>query len=332
VKIAYLTHDTPDVFYRVGQYLDFLHTNGIGTAILRTPRNPWKRLAMFASLPAFDAVVLQRKLFSGFWRLFLRRCARTLILDTDDAIMFSSREDRPFSRTRSQRYKAMVDLCDRVTVGNSYLKEETLKLCPDADVTVIPTVADTDRYPVRRHRKDERVVIGWIGSASTIKYLGIVKPVMQRLLAARPDVAFRIVSNEFPDWDLAETRPWSRDREVDDIAGFDIGIMPLSDTPWTRGKCGYKLIQYMAAGLPVVASPVGANREIVVHEGTGFLADSPEEWERFLGCLIDSPTLRGSMGESGRGRAEESFSVRSNAPLYQSVITGEAPWVQRRSA
>jgi hypothetical protein len=123
MNIAYLTHDTPDVFYRVGQYLDYLHSNDLSTSILRTPNDFYKRFHTFKALSHYDVVVIQRKLFNAFWRSLLKKYARSLILDIDDAIMFSSDEKNFRSRTRLGRYEKMVDLCDHIIVGNSYLKD-----------------------------------------------------------------------------------------------------------------------------------------------------------------------------------------------------------------
>ncbi len=321
MKIAYLTHNTADVFYRIGQYLDTLHANGVSPSILRTPKNPFMRFMTLKSLSGYDAVVIQRRLFGSFWRALLKRYARKLILDIDDAVMIPSNELGSHSSIRMRRYKGMVGLSSLVMAGNSYLRDLTLEICPDARVSIVPTVVDTDQYLVKQHERKQPVIVGWIGSSSTIRYLSMVENVLRDIVHTREEVVFRIVSNEFPDYDWAEKIPWSRQREKEDVVGFDIGIMPLPDSPWTRGKCGFKLIQYMAAGLPVVASPVGANKDIVLHSHTGFLAADEMEWARFLGDLIDSADLRASLGMNGRKRAEEFYSLNRIAPRYLSLIS-----------
>ncbi|MGI6385530.1 MAG: glycosyltransferase family 4 protein [Desulfomonilia bacterium] len=324
MNIAYLTHDTPDVFYRVGQYLDYLHFNDISTSILRTPRDFYERLHTFKTLSYYDVVVIQRKLFNAFWRILLKKYARSLVLDIDDAIMFSSDESNFHSRTRLNRYEKMVGLCDHIIVGNGYLRDVTCEICPSAHVTIIPTVVNLRQYPVKDHLEKRSVVIGWIGSASTIKYLDLVQSVLREIISSHENVIFRIVSNEFPDWEWAEKKKWARKQEIKDVLDFDIGIMPLNDNPWTRGKCGFKLIQYMAAGLPVVASPVGANNDIVEHGHNGFLAETRSEWAKALSNLVADRDLRVSLGINGRRKIENEYSVGSNAPSYLSTIMNAA--------
>jgi len=332
MNIAYLTHDTPDVFYRVGQYLDYLHSNDLSTSILRTPNDFYKRFHTFKALSHYDVVVIQRKLFNAFWRSLLKKYARSLILDIDDAIMFSSDEKNFRSRTRLGRYEKMVDLSDHIIVGNSYLKDITHEICPHASVTIIPTVVDPSLYPVKVHMENRPLVIGWIGSASIIKYLDLVQHVLREFIHSHENVIFRIVSNEFPEWGWVEKKPWAREQEIQDVLGFDIGIMPLVDNPWTRGKCGFKLIQYMAAGLPVVASPVGANNDIVDHGHNGFLASTHSEWAEALSNLATNRDLRASFGAHGRKKIEEKYSVRSNLPSYISTIIGAAVAARDRAS
>jgi glycosyltransferase involved in cell wall biosynthesis len=321
MRIAYLTHDTPDVFYRVDQYLPYLHANGVTTSIFRTPKNPFSRIGTFMRLRRYDAVVVQRKLFNMFWLGLLKSCARRLILDMDDAIMFSSDALNPHSQTRRKRFAAMVQACDAVIAGNGFLKQTTLEICPNATVYVIPTVADVHSRPMKNHETRNEIAIGWLGSSSTIKYLELVKPVLKAISETFPRVRIKIVSNEFPYWDFIDKKTWKREDETSDLIAMDIGIMPLEDTLWTRGKCGFKLIQYMSAGLPVVASAVGANCEIVSDKETGFLCHNSVEWSESLSNLIEDHLLRSRMGKFGRLRAEGLYSVKSQAPSYLNVLS-----------
>jgi len=320
MKIAYLTHDTPDVFYRVGQYLDFLKARGVDTRILRTPRRFLERLKVFQALASFDVVVVQRRLFGWPWLGLLKHYAHRLILDVDDAIMFSSDPEQPSSKTRSRHYASLVEACTAVIAGNTYLQEQTLELSPGARVHVIPTVLDVHSLPVKTHDETRPVVIGWIGSSSTIQYLDLIRPAIEEVLRRYPRTIFRIVSNAFPAWDFAEQKIWARADEATDVLGMDIGVMPLPDTPWTRGKCGFKIIQYMSAGLPVVVSPVGANRDIVAGSQTGYFATGHPEWVEALGRLIESCALRVELGSTGRKRAESHFSVQAQAPRYYQIL------------
>lgn len=320
MKIAYITHDTPDVFYRVGQYMPYVKDAGITAQIFRTPSGFPGRMRTFGKLKAYDAVIIQRRLFNPFWLYMIRSNAGNIILDMDDAIMFRDDEDNPYSSTRMKRFRSMVNACSSVIAGSTYLRDTTLEVCPGSVVHVIPTAIDTDAYESKVHSEKPDVVIGWIGSSSTIRYLEMLRPVFRRLLVENPAIRIKVVSNGFPDWDFIEKKVWVREDENRDILGMDIGVMPLDDTPWTRGKCGFKLIQYMASGLPVVASPVGANNDIVAVNETGYLAGTEDDWLGCLRALIADWGARKAFGARGRTRAERLFSVRANAAKYIRAI------------
>jgi glycosyltransferase involved in cell wall biosynthesis len=168
--------------------------------------------------------------------------------------------------------------------------------------------------------------VGWLGSPSTTRYVRLLANVFARLAASGP---LRVVvvggtPVTMPGVQV-EQRPWSKDTEAGDIAGFDVGVMPLEDSPWERGKCGYKLIQYMAGGVPVVASPVGVNAELAVPEVTGLLASSDDEWVAALGRLRDDPALRRRLGEAGRALVERRYSLDVATPRLAKVLTDLVP-------
>jgi glycosyltransferase involved in cell wall biosynthesis len=198
-------------------------------------------------------------------------------------------------------------------------------------VATVPTVVDLTRYSSRAPNESGKpLVIGWIGSPSTAHYLRDVSTVIASMrkryavravaVGARPD---QVVGTPF------ETVPWSEAEEAAIVAGFDIGIMPLIDAPWERGKCGYKLIQYMACGVPVIASPVGVNREIVQPGFNGFLAGNETEWEAALTSLIIDADLRDRMGSAGRWRVEQWYSLQVQAPRLIQILQ-EAAQKRRR--
>lgn len=200
-----------------------------------------------------------------------------------------------------------------VLAGNSYLAERAQRVGARR-VEYLPTSVDVERYRQRSNTAGEQITVGWIGTPVTARYLYDVADVLAKL---QRETGVRVVlvgagkaEVRFP----CDVRPWSEATEVADLQTFDIGIMPLPDTSWERGKCGYKLIQYMACGKPVVASPVGVNQSIVAQGINGFLAQEPAEWEQALRALIADPALRERMGQAGRRRVEEEFSVQVNAP------------------
>jgi glycosyltransferase involved in cell wall biosynthesis len=249
-----------------------------------------------------------------------------VIYDMDDAF-FHRYDDNPNPLVRTLIGGKLGKLLSRAaacTCGNDYLRDYAAQYC--ANSIVVPTVVDTGHYrPVEREPR-RPIVIGWIGSPTTWPNVWPVLPLLKSLCAGG-DVSFHAVgagtaaaADQFPGLELVE---WSEATEVADVQGFDIGIMPLIDSPFERGKSGYKLIQYMACGLPVVASPVGVNRAIVADGVNGFLASSEEEWRTSLTRLIADAGLRRQMGIEGRTRVERSYSLSSQAPrlieLFHSV-------------
>lgn len=213
-----------------------------------------------------------------------------------------------------------------VLAGNPFLADWARR-SGAGDVRIVPTVVDPARYPVAAPARDGGpLVVGWMGSPSTVRYLGMVGGALARLGAA---ATLRVVGAEAADLPVpAACVPWREDSEAEELSRFDVGIMPLPDEPWERGKCGYKLIQYMAAGRPVVASPVGVNSDIVRHGVNGFLADTPEEWAEALGRLAADPELRVRMGAAGRRLVEERYALPVTAPQVAAALraaAGERP-------
>lgn len=248
--------------------------------------------------------------------------ARTIVLDYDDAIFHQydihrSRLVRAFVGGKLQPLMQRAAACG---CGNEYLADYARRFC--ADVRILPTVVDVTRYVPAARRPEERpVTIGWIGSPSTWRYVAPMVPLLQELVR-RLGVRVRVVGagklgKPAQGIDLIE---WSEEDEIAEIQAMDIGIMPLPDELWTRGKCGYKLIQYMACGLPVVASPVGVNSTIVDHGRSGFLASTPEAFVSYIEQLVANPALRTSLGAEGRARAERDYSLQTHAPRFVQMI------------
>jgi glycosyltransferase involved in cell wall biosynthesis len=206
-------------------------------------------------------------------------------------------------------------------VGNSYLLDYAKQF--NSEVTIAPTSIDTDRYHprLRRPTKGNVPVIGWTGSYSTYQHLKTAAPALKRLAE---DCDFRLLVIGAGDPRIpgveTEVRPWRAESEVEDIAGIDIGIMPLPDDPWSRGKCGLKALQYMALGIPAVVSPVGVNSEIVSDGKSGYLASSTEDWVICLSKLINDQRLRDRLGQAARITVEQRYSVRVVAPQVFDVF------------
>jgi glycosyltransferase involved in cell wall biosynthesis len=182
-------------------------------------------------------------------------------------------------------------------------------------------VVDASRYQKKGEAEKSIFRIGWIGSPSTLKYVKLLVPALE-ILNTQFALELQLVNGEKG---VAYSGkqvliPWSEETEVGSILQMDIGIMPLPDDPWERGKCAYKLIQYMACGLPVVASPVGMNLEVVVHGENGFLASSVEEWVEYLRKLLEDPSLRARMGEKGRAMVLEKYTLEKNFTKLEKIV------------
>ena len=254
------------------------------------------------------------------------------VVDYDDAVFhhydLSSR--RLVRRLLGQKIDRVMANAAVVVCGNDYLAERARE-AGARRIEQVPTVVDASRYKTTsfdQHSPGNGAVIGWIGSPSTQRYVLELKPVLETLhrehgarlvlVGAQPSLASQF--DQLP----VEVMSWSEDTEAEAIAGFDIGIMPLPDGPWERGKCGYKLIQYMAAGKPVVASAVGANIEIVRRWGCGELAEDQDQWRRMLGSLLADPVRRYSLGQRGRQAVEQHYSLQAQAPRLANILRAAA--------
>jgi glycosyltransferase involved in cell wall biosynthesis len=209
-----------------------------------------------------------------------------------------------------------------VIAGNAFLAEYARAY--RRDVTVIPTVVDTARrFNLVREHGPGPVTLVWTGSASTTGYLQALAPVL-RAVQARRDVRFLFISDVFPPMGLerVEEVPWSEATEVTALARGDIGLMPLPDDEWARGKCGFKIIQYMALGLVPVASAVGANRDIIEDGIDGFLCRDEADWTRALLAAIDDVDLRRRIGRTARAKAEARYSLARQVDRLAAVLTG----------
>jgi glycosyltransferase involved in cell wall biosynthesis len=212
-------------------------------------------------------------------------------------------------------------LFDRIICGNSFLAQELEKW--NRRVVIVPTAVDTDRFVPAQQRPVVRSIC-WTGSSSNLKYLYQVGGAIAVVLAKYPDVRLRIICDAppvCPDLDprRVDYIPWSETGELK-VEGATIGIMPLDDTLWSRGKCSYKMLCYMACGIPVVASPVGMNAEVLGMDAVGIGASGPHEWVDGLSSLLNSPTESDRLGRNGRRLAVSRFSVGAIAPTLASEL------------
>ncbi len=323
MKIVFLTTRAtkPSFRFRVQALLPLFEQQGHVCRIEALPKSAFGRILMYRNLGDHDAVFLQKRLVSRSELFFLRRRAARLIYDLDDAVMYDSTGS--FDPVRALRFHAMMEAADLVACGNDYLAE--LARNAGGNAITVPTAIDTSVFHPRcRSHKNTPPVIGWSGSRSTNRYLNDLFPVLARF-AGR--ACLRIISDSTEGLDLSllenlETTfvPWSIDDDVAEAAKFDIGVMPLPDNGWTRGKCGFKALQYMALGIPAVCSPVGANSQIIRHECDGYLADSPDDWYQTLARLIADDVERERMGAAGRRSVEQAYALDVLGPRVVQAV------------
>jgi len=283
----------------------------------------WKaRRKFYDSLRHYDLFFIHRRLFSPAELWYIRRRAKKIVFDFDDAIMYrSSSAKHPHSLSRRIKFAYMTRRVDFVIAGNEFLKSEVLPYT--SKVEVIPTSIDLSQYgskePVN-HRGP--LTIGWLGSSSTLKYLERLMPTFESLYQRYPHFQLKIVCDQFLEGGRVPVvkKKWSAQEEEADLRSFDIGLMPLTDDLWSRGKCGLKILQYYTVEVPVVCTPVGVNREIVEDGVNGFWAQSEEEWTRSILKLMQDDNLRREMGLKGRKTVEKSYSLEINAPRLLNVL------------
>jgi glycosyltransferase involved in cell wall biosynthesis len=273
----------------------------------------WLEKEVFAWFPAFvEAMVLHRMPY---------------VVDFDDA-WFLRYEMHPrwaMRRLAGDKIDSVMKSAAVVVVGNEYLQERAIRAGARC-VEIIPSAIDLDRYPalaeIPAADTPPPLVVGWMGTPFNIRYLANIAPVL-RTATAEGKIKLHIVGATIPEelsGVVAQSYDWSESTEVDRLRKFDVGIMPLENTPWEQGKCGYKLLQVMAAGKAVIASPVGANCQIVRHGFNGFLADSPEEWAIAIGLLSTDPILRFHMGREGYRMVAEGYSLDKILPRISTVL------------
>ncbi|MBW8041640.1 MAG: glycosyltransferase family 4 protein [Planctomycetes bacterium] len=291
---------------RIGTYLDFFRDNGINCEVAKLPAGPLARRKLFKQATDFDGVFLHKKKLNFFDAIWLHRYSKKIIYNFDDAIMYSDKTPGRNSWSHFIPFRRTVKLADMVITGNSYLAEHTRKF--NRNVKVLPIGLRVNDYKLDCPAKsDNKIRLVWIGSKSTLEYLAELKPALEEVGSCIDNVVLRIVCDDF--FDLrnmpVEKRLWSKDTRGVDLATSDIGLAPLPDNRFTRGKCSFKVLEYSSAGLPVIASPIGTNAEYVKNGATGFLVTDTRQWIDRITELIKNPSLRKRMGRQGRAHAEK---------------------------
>jgi glycosyltransferase involved in cell wall biosynthesis len=274
----------------------------------------------------FDLVWMEKEAFPYLpaWgeRLLSRSCV-PYVVDYDDATFhqYDTHRRPQVRRLLGEKIAEVMRLAAAVVVGNSYLGAYA-RGAGSATVEYLPTAVDLSQYPCVDSGADPPAVIGWIGTPLTAAYLNTIRPALERVCAEGASSLHLVGAGtvNWPDVNVS-SRSWSEDTEVSEIRQFSVGIMPLPDAPFERGKCGYKLIQCMACGVPVVASPVGVNSTMIRHGENGFLADSHSDWIESLTRLTTDAALRRTVGQAARRTVEQEFSTAVTAPRLAALLT-----------
>jgi glycosyltransferase involved in cell wall biosynthesis len=342
--VPYPVGESPSQRFRFEQYFDLLKRNGIEYAV-----EPFWSLAAWKILykpgqALAKTIHLKIGLWMRFWHVLRslsydwvfihRECAplgppvfefimakvfrKKIIYDFDDAIWLPNTSEENKLAGRLKFHSKVRLICRwsyRISCGNEWLADFARQF--NSRVVVNPTTIDTEYlhnpnlFP---KKNNEKIVIGWTGTHSTLVYLTQLIPVLQSI-EKNYSVIVRVISNKNPQLPLQgfEYLPWRKETEIQDLNSFDIGLMPLTEDPWSNGKCGFKALQYMALNIPCLASPVGVNTNIIKHSVNGYLCHSNVDWEQTLEKLIESSELRESVGAAGRQTVVERFSVVSNS-------------------
>ena len=293
-----------------------------------------RRISTLLAGSRAEIVILQRKLLPAWQLAILRRNAKCLVYDIDDALFrrdtFTQKQQQ--SHARLSRFRGTVRAADAVLAGNDYLTQFASAYADPSRVHFVPTCVEPAWYPLASHRRTGSWArLAWIGQRCMLPSLGAIEEHLTAVGQRLPDILLRVICDALPQISglRAELRPWSSATEANELADADIGISWLCDDLWGQGKCGLKVLQYMAAGLPVVANSVGVHRKMIVHGQSGFLADTPEEWANAICRLAENPSLRHRMGAAARRCVEIEYNVRRWGPkvakLLRQLVDKQSP-------
>ncbi len=326
--LEYLRREGIDV--TVAPFLDEDYLRGFAATGRRSVRAAAaaypRRLGWMLRARQYDLLWIQYELLPWVPDLLERLLASATpyVVDYDDAQFhhYDRHPSRLIRRILGNKLDRVMARAAVVVAGNDYLAGRA-RGAGAQDVEIVPSAVDLRRYPPRSDLPRSTVfTIGWIGSPTTARYLRPIAAALSTVCGRIPARVLLIGSGAIDLGDVPlEVRPWIEDAEAEALRTLDVGIMPLSDGPWEQGKCGFKLVQYMAAAVPAVASPVGANCKILQHGVTGYLANTSAEWVSALDALASSADLRRRMGEGARRRAESHYSTDVVAPRLLEILT-----------
>jgi len=286
----------------------------------------FKRMGLLFQLKSYDLIFIHREAtpmgppFFEWAVRFLWR--KKIIYDFDDAIWLNDPNEKGSLKAFIKWKSKVKDICKwsyKVSCGNEYLAKFALQFNPN--VVINPTTIDTEYHKKSERPESNIPVIGWTGTHSTLPYLKLIIPTLDQLFN-ETEFQLLVISNQKPDFDVHYMHfiPWQKSTEIPDLNKIDIGIMPLTDDIWSQGKCGFKLLQYMAIKKPVVASPVGVNKKLLTESQAGFEARNEEDWLKHLGDLLKKQPLRMKLGNNGYNYIKKHYSTESNKSNFISLM------------
>lgn len=307
MKLLILTNnpDRASFRQRIGAYLPALEAGGIDCEVAVFPSGLPARRNLLRRSADFDGVLLHKKGVNPLDAYWLCKYSNRIIFNYDDAVMYNARKPDRNSWSHLTRFRRSVKLADMVIAGSSYLAEHAKGF--NSNVIVLPIGLKVSDYKIQNPQKSDRLTrLVWIGSKSTLSYLDNIRPVIERIGESYNDVILRIIADDFIDFEnmKVERCLWEKNTRGMKLASCDIGLAPLPDNRFTKGKCSFKVLEYSAAGLPVVASPIGTNTDFIRENITGFLVSDMDGWFNRIKQLIEDKSLRKRMGRSGADFAE----------------------------
>jgi glycosyltransferase involved in cell wall biosynthesis len=311
--------------YRLAAFRSAFARAGWELELRPWPKSWLSRLLLRRHLGRPDLLIVQRKLPAAWQLSLLRQASGRLAFDFDDAVFlrdsFAPRGCHCPRRARA--FANVVRAADVVIAGNAFLRGQASLWTPTEKVLHIPTCIDLDRYELAEHRRwGASIRLAWIGSSSTLRGLEQARPLLEALGKSLPGLALKVICDRFPTFQHLPVLPcpWSGHLEAAELRTADVGLSWLPDDLWSRGKCGLKVLQYMAAGLPVVANPVGLQAELVQDGETGFLVSTAADLIRAVACLAHDPPLRRRLGRQGREVVRKRFSLTVGQRSWLKVL------------
>ncbi len=321
-EVIYLTYYPPSSWKN-------LYNIGIATQLFLVMQGGLRRMIHIVQSISADFVIIHREATPigppVFEWILIKGMRKKVIYDFDDAIWQTDANESSVSKILRWRSKVKW-ICKnswKITAGNQYLADFASTY--NSHVILIPTVVDTCYFRPFPHIHREHVVIGWTGTHSTLKYLESIIPVLSAIQQNTP-ILLNIIANQDPGYLDVKYKfiSWTEENEVNDLQDIDIGLMPLPDDEWTKGKCGFKIIQYGSVSVPVIASPVGVNSAIIQHGYNGYLASTQGEWKECLLSLISDASLRRYIGQNLRKTIENQYSVQANQTEFLKLFARKA--------